>query len=175
MQQPPASLKKHLELLKPSGAPWNTQLGLAQNPRLPSSTGRAMPGAQGTQLWHLRAEQGLGHRLPSPSQGQRGAGSGVLGLAQGAKGWSLINFCTQPDPSLAGSPCTATGRRNVQPAGSSPCLWNSHHSSTEFQASSFVSAPQVRSFTASATVRCSSAAQFTVSEQFKTLTTSPKQ
>lgn len=105
MQQLPASLKKHLELLKPSGAPWNTQLGLAQNPRLPSSTGRAMPGAQGTQLWHLRAEQGLGHRLPSPSQGQRAAGSSVLVLAQGAKGWSLISFCTQPDPkALLGVP-----------------------------------------------------------------------
>lgn len=80
-------------------------------------------------------------------------------------------------PDLAPKPCpyTTTGRGNVQPAGSSPCLWNSHHSNTQFQASSFVSAPRVRSFTASATVRCSSAAQFTVSEQFKTLTTSPKQ
>lgn len=71
---------------------------------------------------------------------------------------------------LAGGACN-----REDPVGSSPCLWNSHHSSTEFQASSFVSAPQVRSFTASTTVRCSSAAQFTVSEQFKTLTTSPKQ
>lgn len=37
---------------------------------------------------------GLGHRLPCPSQ----AGSSVLVLAHRAKGWSLINSCTQPDP-----------------------------------------------------------------------------
>lgn len=114
-----------------------------------------------------------------------GTGSPLLprdreGLGAVSLSWHMeprVGHSSTSAPNLTPKPCWEClhNHRQEECAGSSPCLWNSHRSSTEFQASSFVSAPQVRSFTASATVRCSSAAQFTVSEQFKTLTTSPKQ
>lgn len=76
-----------------------------RTPGCPAAQGGQCQELRGPSCGTCRAEQGLGHRLPSPSQGQRGAGSGVLVLAHGAKGWSLINLCTQPDPkALLGVP-----------------------------------------------------------------------